>query len=489
MADEKLYDVFLSYNSQDREAVEELARFLQDETGLKLWLDRWSNVPGAQWQEELERALGAARACAVFIGPSGIGRWQNEELRCALQERVSRKDFRVIPVLLPGAPPGGGEVPRLLSRSTWVDFTGPKGLKDASAMSEFVAGIRGHAPHGRTAAPRADTPRAGGGRRRKALLILLGVFLWAAAANLLADIAWRFAGGDRPDTVRILVQVLLFTLLAVPVAAAATLTGRGLAQVEEFLTRAGLYEDGVGGKFLLASAVAAALLFGAWLSLPRLAAHYNDLGLSSLNGRDLTNAARYFRRAIGLNPSYAQAHYNLASVYEDWQRDDEAIEEYSRAMELGGRAGRPWNNLARLYIRRGKREDLDRALALIEEALKQTLVTVGQEQDTLLLYTLYKNQGWAYYELAKRYTEAEHRPEMFASAESALRHAVMLRDKGEDDQGAAAHCLLGYVLEAQNKPDAAQHWYDCAAFAPGQNDVETEWRDYADSRLGGGATR
>jgi tetratricopeptide (TPR) repeat protein len=484
MADEKLYDVFLSYNSQDREAVEELARRLQDERGLKLWLDRWSNVPGAQWQEELERALGAARACAVFIGPSGISRWQNEELRCALQERVSRKDFRVIPVLLPGAPPDGGEVPRLLSRSTWVAFTGPEGLKDASAMSQFVAGICGLPPGC------LKTTRHARRGRRKALLILLGIFLWAAAVNLSADIVWRFAGGGRPDTFRILVQVLLFALFAVPAAAAAaTLTGRGLARVKELLTRAGLYEDRVGGKFLLASVAAAALLLAAWLSLPRLAAHYNDLGVSSLNGRDLTNAARYFRRAIGLNPSYAQAHYNLASVYEDWQRDDEAIEEYSRAMELGGRAGRPWNNLARLYIKRGGREDLDRALALIEEALKQTLAAAGPEQDTLLLYTLYKNQGWAYYELATRYTEAEHKPEMLATAESVLRHAVMLRDKGEDDQGAAAHCLLGYVLEAQDKPGAAQHWYDCEAFAEGQNDVEREWRYLAGRRLGGGATR
>ena len=82
---------------------EALARCLEDEAGLRPFLDKWHLVPGEPWQEALEDALDASRTCAVFIGPSDIGPWENEEMRSALDTRVSNTDFRVIPVILPGA--------------------------------------------------------------------------------------------------------------------------------------------------------------------------------------------------------------------------------------------------------------------------------------------------------------------------------------------------------------------------------------------------
>jgi len=105
MSDEKLYDVFLSHNGQDKEAVEDLARRLEDEAQLRPWLDKWNLVPGEPWQEALELALNGSRTCAVFLGPDGVGSWQNEEMRAALQDRVKHSGFRAIPVLLPGALP------------------------------------------------------------------------------------------------------------------------------------------------------------------------------------------------------------------------------------------------------------------------------------------------------------------------------------------------------------------------------------------------
>src|SRR6185436_5458081 len=141
MSETKLFDVFLSHNGEDMEAVEELAHRLVDEAQLKPWLDKWNLVPGEPWQEALEEALDSSRTCAVFLGPSGIGPWQNEEMRVALQSRVSERGFRVIPVLLPEAQtPAGRELPRFLTRLTWVDFTGPQGLKSEVAFRRLVAG-------------------------------------------------------------------------------------------------------------------------------------------------------------------------------------------------------------------------------------------------------------------------------------------------------------------------------------------------------------
>jgi hypothetical protein len=145
------YDVLLSHNSQDKPTVEILARRLV-EAGLTPWLLTWNLVPGEPWQEAIEGALDACQTVAVFLGPSGIGSWENEEMRSALEEHVWDKSRRVIPVLLPGAPdPREKPLPRFLRRMTWVDFRG--GLDGEVAFQRLAAGIRGVALGANGASP------------------------------------------------------------------------------------------------------------------------------------------------------------------------------------------------------------------------------------------------------------------------------------------------------------------------------------------------
>jgi formylglycine-generating enzyme required for sulfatase activity len=139
-----LYDVFLSHSGADKSAVEELARKLLA-AGVTPFLDKWNLVPGEPWQEALEEALDESRTCAVFLGPGGMGPWQNEEMRAGLAERVKAEEFRVIPVLLPGSfEPRKEELPRFLRRLTWVDFR--TGLQDEDAFHRLLSGIQGTAP-------------------------------------------------------------------------------------------------------------------------------------------------------------------------------------------------------------------------------------------------------------------------------------------------------------------------------------------------------
>jgi len=132
------FDVFLSHNKADQAAVEMLASRLK-KSGLKVWLDHWNLLPGDPWQDEIEEALDRSRTVAVFVGPSGIGGWHNEEMRSALETRVRNHNRRVIPVLLPGAVEP--ELPRFLRRLHWVDFR--NGLEDEATFNLFVAGITG----------------------------------------------------------------------------------------------------------------------------------------------------------------------------------------------------------------------------------------------------------------------------------------------------------------------------------------------------------
>ena len=142
------FHVFLSHSSADKPAVEELARRLAKE-GIQAWLDKWHLIPGNPWQPGIEKALAESETCAVFVGPSGFGPWQNEEMRAAIDRRVHDSDsgrrFRVIPVLLPGAKRAErSSLPTFLAATTWVEF--PDSLDDPTAFHRLVCGIRGIEP-------------------------------------------------------------------------------------------------------------------------------------------------------------------------------------------------------------------------------------------------------------------------------------------------------------------------------------------------------
>ena len=140
------FQVFLSYSSADKPAVEEVGRRLLKE-GIEAWFDKWHLIPGDPWQPAIENALAESETCAVFVGPRGVGPWQNEEMRAAIDRRVrdSNKRFRVIPVLLPGAQRAErSSLPTFLVATTWVEFR--DSLDDQDAFHRLVSGIRGVEP-------------------------------------------------------------------------------------------------------------------------------------------------------------------------------------------------------------------------------------------------------------------------------------------------------------------------------------------------------
>jgi len=135
------YDVFLSYNSQDKQAVEYIARLLKTNR-VRIWFDRWNLRPGSRWQEELENIIETCKTAAVFVGPNGIGPWENIEMRACLTQFANRK-LPVIPVILPGleSPP---ELPLLLQGFHYLDYR--MGLHDREALEHLIWGITGEKP-------------------------------------------------------------------------------------------------------------------------------------------------------------------------------------------------------------------------------------------------------------------------------------------------------------------------------------------------------
>ena len=66
------FAVFLSHNSREKPTVERIAEKLK-RAELEPWLDKWCLTPAGDWQDELAQGLRASSACAVFVGPHGIG--------------------------------------------------------------------------------------------------------------------------------------------------------------------------------------------------------------------------------------------------------------------------------------------------------------------------------------------------------------------------------------------------------------------------------
>ncbi|MCE2904201.1 MAG: SUMF1/EgtB/PvdO family nonheme iron enzyme [Anabaena sp. CoA2_C59] len=133
------FDVFLCHNSQDSPAVIEIANQLKA-NNINPWLDKWHLRPGSSWQDSLEDQIDQIRTAAVFVGNSGLGPWQIEEIKAFLRAFVNRK-CPVIPVLLPNAPKEP-KLPVFLQGLMWVDFR----EHDPEPLGQLIWGITGIKP-------------------------------------------------------------------------------------------------------------------------------------------------------------------------------------------------------------------------------------------------------------------------------------------------------------------------------------------------------
>jgi hypothetical protein len=142
MPENELFDVFLSYSHTDTILVEELAKKLEDDANLKVWLDKWTLVPGGKWQQAIASGLNTANSCAVCVGRETPRGWFREEIERALNRQTKDASFRVIPVLLPDSQEIN--IDDFLELRTWVDFR--NGLNDEKGFHYLVCGVRGLAP-------------------------------------------------------------------------------------------------------------------------------------------------------------------------------------------------------------------------------------------------------------------------------------------------------------------------------------------------------
>lgn len=130
------FDVFLCHNVQDKAEIKRIGEELRHR-GLRPWLDEWELRPGVPWQDFVEEQIEEIKSAAVFVGESGLGPWQEMEIRGLLSEFVKR-NCPVIPVMLSNAPKKP-MLPLFLREMTWVDFR----KNDPEPMRQLIWGITG----------------------------------------------------------------------------------------------------------------------------------------------------------------------------------------------------------------------------------------------------------------------------------------------------------------------------------------------------------
>lgn len=281
-----------------------------------------------------------------------------------------------------------------------------------------------------------------GAGRARALAILAPVAVIAlngATLALLLDISGRFfyQGFDLLGAASIILPAIL-ALAAVDGPLRAALGGAvGALLPPRSDVRALVGRVLVALAALLVAAVA-------WGCLPTLSRAYNDWGEQRAEAGELAAARQRLERAIRLDPTNRVAYYNLGVVQERLLLWDAALGSYRVAAEAGHLPA--INNLAHLYL---ARQDYAAATQVLVPA-QTALIRPDALLDDTVRYALLKNLGWARLGQA-RYPEAL----------GLLQRAAALAPAP-----AAAHCLLGRLYAATERPaEAREAWQRCRAQA------------------------
>ena len=112
------FNVFISYNSKEKEYVSKIVNKLRNESKFNVWFDQADMQAGVGPEDEARIRLKESNACIIFLGKNGWGPYHLIEAKIASE----LPHLLIIPVLLPnGLIEVLQEVP-ILSKKIYVDF-------------------------------------------------------------------------------------------------------------------------------------------------------------------------------------------------------------------------------------------------------------------------------------------------------------------------------------------------------------------------------
>ena len=177
----------------------------------------------------------------------------------------------------------------------------------------------------------------------------------------------------------------------------------------------------------------------------QIAEELNQLGYERYLEANFSAAKVDLEWAVKFNPEMGVAHYHLGLTCERLWEPFKAIYHYRIAMKRDNKKASiaATSNLARLEIRR---KNFYRAIVLIQSILSQGKITKVPD---LFKAPLYKNLGWAYYELGN-YQQGEERLRDYEEAKKHLLKSLELRN-----EYASAYYLCAKIQQALGNEESA----------------------------------
>lgn len=142
----------------------------------------------------------------------------------------------------------------------------------------------------------------------------------------------------------------------------------------------------------------AELLFKKAIELnPNYAEAYANLGALYAKFKEFDKAIELYQKCIKIKPSYAGAYTNLGNALNKTARHEEAVYFHKRAIAIDNRSANHFSNCASAYKNLGR---FDRAKAYYEEAIRLEAGHINAHFDlaTVLLQTEEYERGWREYE-------------------------------------------------------------------------------------------
>lgn len=160
--------------------------------------------------------------------------------------------------------------------------------------------------------------------------------------------------------------------------------------------------------------------FRALLGGRHAAAAYKGLGDLFAKQRQDKKAIQVYRRAVELNPAFAEAQNNLANVLWRDSRDATAVDHYSRAIEIDPKLVDAYKNLALVTAEMG---DVDSAVGLLERASDEfpNSGAIWQQLSVLYVATGRIDESLSAIDRALKLDEGN--PDFLATASAAYRSA------------------------------------------------------------------
>ncbi|MEM0981083.1 MAG: tetratricopeptide repeat protein, partial [Cyanobacteria bacterium P01_H01_bin.58] len=292
----------------------------------------------------------------------------------------------------------------------------------------------------------------------------LTVTALTASASIVVDICGRFLTAGAPGVFGSFAVISQGVLTLATAGGVLTDSGRQL--IEQILDNSGIGRHWWQETKLGLSLALLAALTGFHTALPWLSEQTAMQGQTLATEGNFRAAEAAYQRATNLDTSNGQAYHDLGQLYADWNRDDDAQEQFLLAVKEGYLPA--FNSLATVYLENAESGEAVSILTTALNGIDETPETQSVRAELL------SSLGWARVQ-QERYVEAETALEESIALQQDISSQSTVATSAEPTN-AQPYCLLFQAAQQlEDTSTAVQAAETCTSRANTLNVQEDRW--------------